>query len=694
MKGWGKATASRGAHEHGRWWWPRGWMWGTWAAWLAALLWPYRHAVPYAPDVRFSDMAVAHLPQILYLKRAWHTWHTLPLWSPTYDSGYPFYADPLSGLWYAPGWLGVVLPLPWGVTLTVGLHGLLGAWGMYVFLRGRVRASSAWLGALAWLGFSKMWAHWGAGHLSLLYAVAWTPWLLVAAARPRRWLRPATVLAAIFLADPRWAAYAGGLWLAWVAHRRLGAAAAPAGQAVRGARHVLVETALAAALAAPLAVPLLRYTALSTRRALQPADVFTLSLPWAGLLGALAPLGKQPEWAFYGGAAALVLAALALRRGKGRFWGLVALASVLWALGDALPVAWLARAPGVDLLRVPPRGLFLWGFALAVLAALGMEVWQARPVRARGRLWALAAVALAAALAATIAAAAGRAARAGFFAAVWLLAGAVLACPRRTRAATPVWGALLAVDLLVAAAGWSTPQPWQAVMTPPAVLAELPAATAPFRFYSPSYSLPQQVAAARGWELANGVDPLVLAAYADFLSAVSGVPQQGYSVVLPPLPNGDLQANRGAHLSAEGLGLLNVRFVVAAFPLGAPLQVMAHREGVWLYENPAARPRAWVEADAGGWRPATVVWTPNRVTVRASGPGRLVLSEVAYPGWHVLVDGQPQEAETAHGILRAVRLPAGQHEVVWVFRPRDLLAGALLALAAGLAVGCGAGLGL
>ncbi len=769
---------------------PCWWMWLSWVVWLAAVLAPFWKSIPYAPGADFSDIAVAHLPQILYLRRALAVWHTVPLWSPTYYSGYPFYADPLSGLWYFPGWLAVALPLPWGIAATVGLHWLASPWGMYAFLRARGRdAVAAWVGAVAWLGFSKVWAHWGAGHLTLLYAVAWTPWLLWAASRGRRWQRAGVVLALIFLADPRWAAYAGGLWALWALRLAWKTYADRQVAIVAWLRHVALEGGIAAALAALLAVPLLHYTALSTRKAMTFADVFVFSLPWPRLAGLFAPVGGMPEWVTYPGSAALLLAVFAWARGRSRFWGGMAALSLFWALGNHFPVlVWLGRVPGINLLRVPPRGLFLLGFALAVAAAAGVEAWKSEMPRRQGTRrtpgerphgevtdqpeqrettnstdfaekhppisqistdWVkntekhnahfrfLAALALSwrpwrpknprpsvlsasseaylpkdkqlhgedisyshlgggrenllrltlftliivgVALSVGLGIATKHPTMAMWGGAVWLLAAGMLWAARRFPFACYGWGVLLMVDLLVMAVGLSTPHSWAAEITPPEVLAAVQD-TQLFRFYSPSYSLPQSVAAARGWELANGVDPLVLASYADFLARASGVPLEGYSVVLPPLPNGDLRANCDATPSPDMLGLLNVRYVISICPIAHPdLREVAHAEDLWLYRNLRERPRAWVET-ATGWQPAVAVqWTPNAVTVRASGPGKLVLSEIAYPGWQVSVDGQPVESEVAHEVLRTVPLPAGEHVVVWRFRPWDLYVGLALAL--------------
>jgi uncharacterized membrane protein YfhO len=65
----------------------------------------------------------------------------------------------------------------------------------------------------------------------------------------------------------------------------------------------------------------------------------------------------------------------------------------------------------------------------------------------------------------------------------------------------------------------------------------------------------------------------------------------------------------------------------------------------------------------------------NHITVRAQGPGRLVLAEIAAPGWQVRVDGKPARIETEESILRAVSLEAGEHTVRFDYRPVSVLAG-------------------
>lgn len=67
-------------------------------------------------------------------------------------------------------------------------------------------------------------------------------------------------------------------------------------------------------------------------------------------------------------------------------------------------------------------------------------------------------------------------------------------------------------------------------------------------------------------------------------------------------------------------------------------------------------------------------YAPNELhyTVQSDGGGVVVFSEIYYPGWTVTIDGTPVEAGRADYLLRALRVPAGQHEVVFEFRPSSI----------------------
>ena len=50
----------------------------------------------------------------------------------------------------------------------------------------------------------------------------------------------------------------------------------------------------------------------------------------------------------------------------------------------------------------------------------------------------------------------------------------------------------------------------------------------------------------------------------------------------------------------------------------------------------------------------------------------LVFSEVYYPGWTATIDGQPAELGRVNYILRALRVPAGKHQVKLAFFPKSV----------------------
>ncbi len=157
--------------------------------------------------------------------------------------------------------------------------------------------------------------------------------------------------------------------------------------------------------------------------------------------------------------------------------------------------------------------------------------------------------------------------------------------------------------------------------------------------------------------------------------------------------------------------------VLMRFPNLAPLA---------LYENPGAAPRvslvpaarveAGVAAQIAGladplFDPAAHVWVadepvpagsprppatdgativserPDRIVVRAGVPrsgAYLLLLDAYDPHWSAEVDGGRAELLRANGVFRAVRLEAGQHLVVFAYRPRPFYLGAAISGAAGL----------
>lgn len=64
-------------------------------------------------------------------------------------------------------------------------------------------------------------------------------------------------------------------------------------------------------------------------------------------------------------------------------------------------------------------------------------------------------------------------------------------------------------------------------------------------------------------------------------------------------------------------------------------------------------------------------YQPNELhyNLESEKGGVVVFSEIHYPGWTATVDGKSVELGRVNYILRALRVPAGKHEVVFTFRP-------------------------
>jgi hypothetical protein len=188
------------------------------------------------------------------------------------------------------------------------------------------------------------------------------------------------------------------------------------------------------------------------------------------------------------------------------------------------------------------------------------------------------------------------------------------------------------------------------VFAPGQATAEWLAERAPgFRVYSPSYSVPQHLAERYRLALASGVDPLQLRAYADYLTRAAGLePPQQYSVALPPLPEGAAAQTglQGVIPDAEMLAQLNVRYVVAAFPVLDGRLKLVHRSGdTYVYWNRVGhdlaqkeRPHSIVLANGEvlyqyrAW-PVYAGWGISCFTLAA------LIGWIVYPAWRARRDG-------------------------------------------------------
>jgi hypothetical protein len=670
---------------------------------------------PYPRTSLYSDISISHYPNLIYI-REWLSQGVLPLWSDAILSGYPFAADPLSGLWYPPGWLLWVLPLPAGINYMVLLHLFWSGIGMFQFLRQRgMKDYSSLIGAIGFELMPKLIGHYAAGHMTLVFAVSWTPWLLWAESRSHQnkigfSSLPGIVLGLIALADIRWTVYAAGLWLSFGIYELW----------IRGWKihqhdyhnnirkflfkeigYFFLQGILALLIAAPIILPMLEFTRLATRSHMTLADNLTQKLPPQYLAGLLIPdLGGYAEWILYPGVLLLVLAIWGSLRTKHRkavaFWGIVSIFSLSYALGIT---GFLSTFPGLNLLRVPTRILFIFGFSICVLAAIGFEVPKKEMITRKKMNFdgdsILVGIILFVVLTAT---------------GIWILTYTFPIEFGWSAASLSLFGILF----LLKRNAIISDRFWRMVLIPLLVLDLGGVAISQIRFrsfsevtgegaaaaayissenkdrsrtYSPSYSIGQQTAALYRLEIADGIDPMQLKSYSDYMRIATNVISPDYSVTIPAFKNGNpVEDNRDAMPDLKMLGVLNVKYLVSAYDIkGMEKQLVTRLEDVRIYENPLTKPRAWTQSFEGHDLVESlneVKWisrTPNDLEMEAVGPGILVLSEIYYPGWQAKVDGIPVEIIPKEGLLRSISLSSGTHHIKMIFQPISLYVGLGLA---------------
>jgi hypothetical protein len=382
----------------------------SWRRWLA-LAWPpavlgtawllslFAPLLPPGRVLANRDVANFHLPLRLTFRNL--AAFGLPMWNPFLNGGQPILSNPSYGAFYPPSWLVFAVPPHYALSLLTIFHAGLafaGAW----FLARRLGCGRG-AAALAGVGFS------GCGvflsllsALTLLWSLAWLPWLLawadeaLRAPQGERWWRPALlaggVLGLQLLNGEPSTVVISGLAL-------LALAASAAARRPSVALRTLLPFAFALALAAAQIVPTLARLADSPRKNLPASQATLWSMPPERLVEIVFPrfFGDPTQevgerffgWqlndlhhpyleSLYPGLLLAVLGVSALtgggipRRGA---WALAAGSGVFFALGRHNPVYEAIRraVPVLAVLRFPEKFAALTVLALVVAGFLG---WQ------------------------------------------------------------------------------------------------------------------------------------------------------------------------------------------------------------------------------------------------------------------------------------------------------------------------------
>lgn len=633
-----------------------------------AIIWPApvdREQLPAMVDG--SDIILSHWPSQQVVRDTVADRGRLPLWNPYYGGGRPVAADPLATLFYPPTHLVHLFSLRDYFLLAILIHLVWGAAGMLLLARTALRLTAfpALVAAIAFMAAPRLIGHLGAGHLTMVQAASWLPWVALATwATVRRPHRSgpllAGALAMLLLAGHPQIAYYGGLMVAgmsiWLVGRRW----------LRGSRQLPLASTLGLAGAGVLAmmlaavhlIPLREFTINSTR---QSSVETTDSIPILSFLKWLVVNSASDdvphEVIFKPGSAVLVLAAIgalvAFRRALPLLLSIVLVAGL--ALGVNSPLFQLAAAvlPEFDRFRGVARIWFLALLPIALLAGLGTE-FIARRLRGRLRF--------------------GR-----------QIGGGICAL-------------IVGVSLVAGAQQLSHVGPVQPRTTPSDLALAVAQEIGSSRSYGVQRSVDQLSAVELGIEMADGQDPLLIASHVAFMQQAGGYHFEGYQLSIPPFEvyEPDSEDWQDAQPDARLLGLFDIGIVVSRTLLIDERLIQIGEVGdTLIYRNGAVAGRAYfVDALTGGARPtldklqpihnelAIVSRQPEeiRMTLTAPRAGYLVFASPVFPGWRAEVDRRPVTVETIDGMLPAIAIAPGEHEVTYHYAPASLRYGSYLSI--------------
>jgi len=113
-----------------------------------------------------------------------------------------------------------------------------------------------------------------------------------------------------------------------------------------------------------------------------------------------------------------------------------------------------------------------------------------------------------------------------------------------------------------------------------------------------------------------------------------------------------------------------------------------HPRATVLIEEKAKGPEGFVEGPSAQARVHVIDYAPDSILLRteSTSPSYLFLSEIFYPGWKAFVDDQPETILRGNYLFRVIRLPAGRHQVRFLFDPLTIKLGTGVSAVAALAV--------
>lgn len=700
---------------------------------LAPYLFPAPTPLIYPESALGTDLPREIWPLAHFIKQALAQGTELPLWRPYLLSGAPIAGHPISPLFYPPHWLVLALPIPLALNLDVALHLVWMGIGAYLYLRleSQVRWQAALAGGLIFSVSPKWIAHLSGGHLPMIAALSWWPWIWLAWSRylgapQSRWLLVAGVGFAsqilnhgTFFAMSLSAVAVLCLWKLMLSRLAM---------LRRVALGWLVSLGTAVSLGAVHLAPFLFLVGHSTRAGISEEQAAFGSLPPPLILNVLLPPQlKFPEWFLYPGAGAISLALVGLVLIKSRRkWiaSAVILTGILLALGSHTPIFGIMYRylPGYSVLRVPARWWLISLSAIALLAAWGLDEWLTSAQRPKRLRLILFTSALFYGLIGGLAVIFNQSIGYAIFPSTLLMATiSILLMGRDASWKLAMITIVILLDLWWSAEFLIRPEAEAGLIDSDPVITLLQEAAARGeRSLAPYGGVSMSDLAAFDLRATDGYDSFALDHYAQLLTFAGGCDFFGYAAAVPATAGLPRAAAQCPTFEPEPqiLRMLNVRYILLPDRTEIPQSNLTFiSEGLYVYElpggfgrgfgvgqgtvhDPQACPDALASIDLSSTAIVEVelpfepgsngpqVLRSRRTTnaedfsVRVEEPGLLVRSEAWAPGWTATIDGRSADVLKVNCSLQGVWLQPGDEEVIFQYAPKGFKAGLLISLAA------------
>lgn len=157
-------------------------------------------------------------------------------------------------------------------------------------------------------------------------------------------------------------------------------------------------------------------------------------------------------------------------------------------------------------------------------------------------------------------------------------------------------------------------------------------------------------------------EPLELKGHSDLISAI--------------------QEKNGPDDASELLSLMNVKYLLSDYPVNAKKWKLVNRNHLYIYKNSEFTGRSFTVDNYGKILNAEIIgYQPEKVSVKSTSPGTLVLSDIFYPGWQAYVNGKKTDIQKRGNFSRAVNLENSENfDVFFLYDPGSFKLGLLISL--------------